>query len=113
LRSRRAFLLLVALPLLAGCAKKPETPPEIYAAYCARCHGDEGEGRGNARSRKLYPHLDLLASPMVQRGDRALVRDRIAKGDGPMPGFSRRLSPQEIESLVDFTLALPKKKAGD
>ncbi|HSK81073.1 MAG TPA: cytochrome c [Thermoanaerobaculia bacterium] len=113
MRPRSALLLLAALPLLAGCAKKPETPPEIYAAYCARCHGDEGEGKGDARSLKLYPHLDLLASPMVRRGDRALVRDRIAKGDGPMPGFSRRLSPQEIESLVDFTLALPKKKAGD
>ena len=113
MRPRSAFLLLAALPLLAGCAKKPETPPEIYAAYCARCHGPAGEGRGDARTLKLYPNLDLLASPMVRRGDRALVRDRIAKGDGPMPGFSRRLSPQEIESLVDFTLALPNKKAGD
>jgi mono/diheme cytochrome c family protein len=111
LRPRSALLLLAAL--LSGCAKKPETPPEIYAAYCARCHGDEGEGKGDARSLKLYPHLNLLTSPMVRRGDRTLVRDRIVKGYGPMPGFSRRLSPQEVESLVDFTLALPLKKAGD
>lgn len=113
MRPGSALLLLAALPLLAGCAKKPETPPEIYAAYCARCHGDQGEGKGNARSLKLYPHLNLLVSPMVLQGDRALVRDRIAKGYGPMPGFSRRLSPQELESLVDFTLALPEKKTGD
>ncbi|HKV07954.1 MAG TPA: cytochrome c [Thermoanaerobaculia bacterium] len=113
MRSRIALLLLAALPLLAGCAKKPETPPEIYAAYCARCHGDRGEGKGDARSLKLYPHLNLLVSPMVLKGDRALVRDRIAKGYGPMPGFSRRLSPQELESLVDLTLALPEKKTGD
>jgi mono/diheme cytochrome c family protein len=110
LKPRSAILLLAALPLAAGCAKKPETPPELYAAYCARCHGQGGEG--DPRSAKLHPNLDLLVSPMVRRGDRALIRDRIAKGKGPMPGFARRLSPQEIESLVDFTIEL-QRKAGD
>lgn len=106
----RSVLLLLALPLLAGCAKKPETPPELYAAYCARCHGEKGEG--NPRAAKRQPSLDLLASSMVRRGDRALIHDRIAKGKGPMPGFARRLSPGEIESLVDFTIEL-QRKAGD
>ena len=107
---RRAALLLAALPLLAGCAKKPETPPEMYAAYCARCHGEDG--KGNPRSMKLYPNLDLVASPMARRGDRALVRDRIARGFGPMPGFSRRLTPQQIDALVDYTFEL-QRKAGE
>jgi len=43
---------------------------------------------------------------MVRRGDRPAVRQRIAEGDGPMPGFSHRLTPQEIERLVDFTFQL-------
>ncbi|RPH57434.1 cytochrome c [bacterium] len=107
---RRAALLLATLPLLAGCAKKPETPPEMYAAYCARCHGEDG--KGNPRSMKLYPNLDLVASPMARRGDRALVRDRIARGFGPMPGFSRRLTPQQIDALVDYTFEL-QRKAGE
>lgn len=107
---RRAALLLAALPLIAGCAKKPETPPEMYAAYCARCHGEDGTG--NPRSMKLYPNLDLVASPMARRGDRALVRDRIARGFGPMPGFSRRLTPQQIDALVDYTFEL-QRKAGE
>lgn len=106
---RRAALLLATLPLLAGCAK-PETPPEMYAAYCARCHGEDG--KGNPRSMKLYPNLDLVVSPMVRRGDRALVRERIARGYGPMPGFSRRLTPQQIEALVDYTFEL-HRKAGE
>lgn len=107
---RRAALLLATLPLLAGCAKKPETPPAMYAAYCARCHGENGTG--NPRSMKLYPNLDLVASPMARRGDRALVRDRIARGFGPMPGFSRRLTPQQIDALVDYTFEL-QRKAGE
>ena len=103
------LLLLAALPLLLpsiGCARKNLTPPEHSETYCARCHGAGGEG--DRRSLKLYPHLDLLSSPMVRRGDRAAVRQRIAEGYGPMPGFARRLDRQEVERLVDFTFQLSR-----
>jgi mono/diheme cytochrome c family protein len=104
--SRTALLLAAAL--LAGCARKNLTTPELYATYCARCHGERGEGK--ADSLTLYPRLDLLASPMVRRGDRAAVRQRIREGYGPMPGFARRLDPPEVERLVDFTLQLAKER---
>jgi len=104
-------LLLGVLPLLAGCARKQPTAPELYELYCARCHGEGG--RGDARSLNLYPNLDLLRSQMVRQGDRGIVRRRIAEGYGPMPGFSHRLSGEEIEGLVDFTLQLQAEKAGE
>jgi mono/diheme cytochrome c family protein len=98
--------------MLAGCARRDPTPPELYELYCARCHG--ADGAGDKRSLNLYPNLDLLRSPMVSRGDRGIVRRRIAGGYGPMPGFSHRLSDEEIEGLVDFTLQLGQaKKAGE
>jgi mono/diheme cytochrome c family protein len=97
------------LLLLAGCARD-RSAPGLYRSYCARCHGRQGEG--NPRAMKLYPNLDLIASPMVRRGDRAAVRQRIAEGHGPMPGFTRRLTPQELEILVDYTLDLPFRKEG-
>lgn len=103
----RPLVLLAALPLLLpslGCARKNQTAPELYETYCARCHGAGGEG--DRRSLKLYPKLDLLSSPMVRRGDRAAVRQRIAEGYGPMPGFARRLDRREVERLVDFTFQL-------
>jgi mono/diheme cytochrome c family protein len=100
--SRTALLLAAAL--LLGCARKSLTTPELYATYCARCHGERGEGKGDSLT--LYPRLDLLASPMVRRGDRAAVRQRIREGYGPMPGFARRLDRQEVERLVDFTFQL-------
>jgi len=96
--------LLLAAALLAGCARKNLTTPELYAAYCARCHGERGEGKASGLT--LYPRLDLLTSPMVRRGDRAAVRQRIQEGSGPMPGFSRRLDPPDVERLVDFTFQL-------
>ncbi len=112
----RPLRLLPLLPLLAlpfllssgGCARGGLTAPELYERDCARCHGDNGQGV--ARGLRTYPRLNLLDSPMVSRGDRAAVRQRIAEGHGPMPGFRRRLTPQEIERLTDFTFHLKEKR---
>lgn len=110
MKLRTALLLAAALPLLGplwtGCARTNLTSPELYATYCARCHGERGEG--TADSLTLYPHLNLLASPMVRRGDRAAVRQRIREGYGPMPGYARRLDAREVERLVDFTFQLSR-----
>jgi mono/diheme cytochrome c family protein len=104
------ILCLFAVATIAatanGCARKNLTTPEIYELYCTRCHGDRGEGA--PRSLTLYPHANLLVSPMTLRGDRAAIRERIAEGYGPMPGFKRRLTPQEVEGLVDYTLQLSR-----
>jgi mono/diheme cytochrome c family protein len=99
------IILLAALAVLfAGCARKNLTTPELYDRHCTRCHGERGEG--DRRSLTLYPHANLLASPMALRGDRAAIRERIAEGFGPMPAFKRRLDPQEVERLVDYTITL-------
>lgn len=104
-------LRLLVFPFLlaaAGCTRGDLTTPELYGRHCARCHGDNGEGA--ARGLRTYPRLNLLDSPMVSRGDRAAVRQRIAEGHGPMPGFRRRLTPQEIERLTDFTFHLKENR---
>jgi mono/diheme cytochrome c family protein len=98
------LVLLGALPWLAGCSNRNLTTPQLYRRHCARCHGERGEG--NPRGLRLYPHLDFRASPLIRDGDRVAVRHQIADGEGPMPGFARRLTPQQIERLVDFTFQL-------
>lgn len=101
---------MAVLPLLllaAACGHKDLPGPELYERHCARCHGDRGQGV--PRGLKLYPKLDLLASAMVRQGDRAAVRQRIAEGHDRMPAFKRRLTPAEIERLVDFTFQLRKE----
>jgi hypothetical protein len=105
--------LLPALLLLAfsGCDRdRDRSGPGLYRHYCARCRGDHGQGP--RKPVKLYPHLSLLSSEMVVRGDRAAVERRILEGQGPMPSFRRRLDPAELARLVDFTLQLPSRKAG-
>ena len=85
-------------------ARPPETPAELYLAYCARCHADDG--RGARRQLERYPEADLTRSDMLARGDRAAVLARVAKGFGPMPAFDTKLAPGEIEKVTDFVLAL-------
>jgi len=107
--SARAWGALVAclLLMLGGCARD-RSAPGLYRSYCRRCHGAEGEGK--PRALKLYPKSNLLISEMVLQGDREAVRDRIANGEGPMPAFKRRLTPEELESLVDFTIRLASEQ---
>lgn len=109
----RRALLAAAVACLAGCGPKDRSAPGLYSFYCEGCHGPTGEGRGSARRLKRYPNLNLTASPLTARADRGAIRRRIAEGKGPMPAFARRLTPKEIESLVDFTLRLRKRERGD
>jgi mono/diheme cytochrome c family protein len=102
--------ILLMVSLLTGCGPEDRSAPALYKRYCARCHGEEGQGP--RRPNKLYPYLSLLASPMIRKKDRAAVREQIVQGDGPMPSFRRRLSPDEVARLVEFTLGLPSQKTG-
>jgi mono/diheme cytochrome c family protein len=106
LKPFRSFLLAVLLlsALALSCARD-RSAPGLYRSYCRRCHGASGEGP--KRPVKLYPYLNLRRSPMVLRRDREAVRQRIAEGHGPMPGYRRKLTTEEMERLVEITLELP------
>lgn len=94
---------VAAVTLSGACGlREPLEPPEAYGTYCARCHGDDG--LGDPKAVRLNPKLDLVGSEMVQEGDAALVRRRIAEGRGAMPGFERKLTAEEMDALTTYTL---------
>lgn len=107
-RPALAAALLLGLALAAGCAPRDRSATGLYRAYCARCHGPAGEG--TPRALRANPKADLTASDKVRQGDRRFLHERIAKGYGIMPGFARRLTAQEIESLVDLSRELQNRK---
>ena len=87
----------------SGCGLgAPRDPPAAYDRYCARCHGDDG--RGDPKAVALNDRLDLVAAEMVRAGDLPAIERRIARGRGAMPGFSRKLSEEEIAALARHTL---------
>lgn len=69
----------------------------IYAANCARCHGEDRSGdRGPA----------LLPERLTN--DASVYQSTIKDGSGGMPSFNNRFSLDEISALVDFILSDPQ-----
>lgn len=111
MRARRlplAAALLLGTVLWSGCAPRDRSAPGLYRAYCARCHGPAGEG--TPRALRASPKANLAASEKARQGDRRFLHERIAKGYGIMPGYAKRLTSQEIDSLVNLTLELQKQQ---
>jgi mono/diheme cytochrome c family protein len=96
------FVVFVALLLL----KQPESPKAassagngsgaaIFDSQCARCHGANGEGG-------IGPKLDGGAVTRAFRtADEELVV--VTYGRRGMPAFEKRLSPEQLRAVVDYT----------
>lgn len=63
----------------------------LYASYCARCHGSALEGKG------ANPAIDAVR--LASLGDQRL-RMTIESGKGQMPGF--RFSSSETDALIAY-----------
>lgn len=94
---------------LSGCGPDPSTPAGLYHHQCARCHGVDGTG--NPRAAETMEGLDLTRSEMIAAGDRAAVRDNLVHGEGSMPPFGEKLTPEQIDTLVAYTLELAGRPA--
>jgi mono/diheme cytochrome c family protein len=66
---------------------------DLFASNCAGCHGAGGEG-------SIGP---ALAGGLARFDSIAEVVSFVSTGvPGSMPGFETRLSPDEIEAVVDY-----------
>lgn len=95
-----------ALASLLACGPPTgdQSAAELYPKYCAKCHGPDG--KGDPRQVSLYPNLNLTTSKLTGKGAHLAIYNRIAQGYGPMPGFSHRLSPDEMNRLADYSMQL-------
>ncbi len=85
---------------------------ELWNKKCAICHGKDGKGDTKVGKKK---GIKDLTDPAVRA---EFDRDRMIKGtsegvpgeDGDliMKGFAEKLSPEEIEALVDYAIGLGK-----
>ena len=101
------ILCVLAWPFLAGAcggADVPEVPADdaqlvtgrlVYANNCAPCHGASGGGGVGAK---------LNGGKLVEQiPDPADQRLLVENGKGQMPGFSEKLSSEEIDAVVRYT----------
>ena len=86
-----------------------QTPPaqngllanSVYVKNCAKCHGKTAEGRHFGG-----PALISAKTAAASADD---LRNVIANGKGHMPKFTGKLTPEEIDTLVQQVQALNKK----
>ena len=109
-----AFACLMLWPL-AGQAQDAATGEEIYAQYCALCHGEQGRGDGSLSANLDPKPRDHTNGAYMN----ALTDDHLLKvvseGGGAaglapiMPAWQGILSEQQILDVIAFvrTLAVP------
>ena len=70
---------------------------EVYRVTCSGCHDDDGRGSYannvsfvGGSMKTTYPNIEDEVKTVV-------------KGKGDMPGYETKLSPAEIQAVVDYT----------
>ena len=84
-------------------------PSEDYMKYCAKCHGPDGKAQ-TQRGKSL--DAQDLTDPEFQQSesDEELI-EAVTDGKDDMPPFGKKLTKEQIDSLVKFDVRgfAPKK----
>lgn len=68
----------------------------VYAKYCARCHGADGQAQ-TAKGKQTRA-TDLTKSKIANAPGLKII----AKGKELMPGFKDSLTPDEIQGVMNY-----------
>jgi mono/diheme cytochrome c family protein len=82
---------------------------EIYAIYCAICHGDSGNGKGVvAQERYGYPTIaSLLQERLIEQPD-GEVYNTIANGKNTMGPYGSKIRVEDRWKVVMYVRALQR-----
>lgn len=80
---------------------------EIFANNCARCHGDNLEGRVGPSLTNIYERYgadlgdESTYGPVRETIEQTLINGRVVPGVGVMPSFKDTLPEDAIQSVID------------
>lgn len=78
---------------------------EVYARYCAGCHGPKGKGDGYVL---LGPDPANLTRPAMKTKSDAALLQTIHEGKPNMPSWKVRLSENESHAVLAYIRTLAK-----
>jgi mono/diheme cytochrome c family protein len=111
-RTRVASTLVFGLIAVMGAAlfaaDKAEHPSALFKQYCAKCHGEDGKAntpKGSQLMARDFTDAEFQAS----KTDAQLI-ETVTKGHEDMPPFGKKLTAEQIESLVKNDVRGFKKK---
>jgi len=100
------FLSLVTLAF-PGLVRGQSDPDKLFKTNCVLCHA--ADGSGSTPTGKALKAKDLRSDEVQKKTDAELAQV-IAKGLGKMPGFEKKLKPEDVSKMVAYIRALPKDK---
>ena len=98
--------IVLSTGVLPACAPESDAGARVWRKKCSACHGPDGAGR--TRFAEGRPFADLTDGRWKHGPDRDSLRRLVADGDpaSTMPPFAGRLTPAEIDAVVDHALTL-------
>jgi mono/diheme cytochrome c family protein len=100
-RTRIATVLVFVAVGGAGLslfAKDATNPSPTFVEYCAKCHGEDGKGE-TPKGKQLMARDFTDTEWQSAKSDADLIKT-VTKGGEDMPSFGKKLSKEQIESLV-------------
>jgi mono/diheme cytochrome c family protein len=103
---------LVCAGVVVSVAARGQGPTSInpavtYGKNCATCHGKDGRAR--TFKSKHHEHARDLTDPKWQDDvTDERIFNSIANGKGKMPAFKRKLTDEQITSLVAYVRGLKR-----
>jgi mono/diheme cytochrome c family protein len=73
-------------------------PSPLFVEYCAKCHGEDGTGN-TPRGKQLMARDFTDAEWQSSKKDDQLIK-QVRDGSEDMPAFGKKLTKEQIESLV-------------
>ena len=75
-----------------------DNPSETFLKYCAKCHGEDGKAQ-TPKGKQLKAQNFTDAEFQEKKTDEELIKT-VTEGGMDMPSFGKKLSKEQIESLV-------------
>ncbi len=73
-------------------------PSETFLQYCAKCHGEDGKGQ-TPKGKQLKAQNFTDEEFQREKTDKELIKT-VTEGGMDMPAWGKKLSKEQIESLV-------------
>jgi mono/diheme cytochrome c family protein len=85
-------------------------PSALFKEYCAKCHGEDGRA-DTPKGRQLMAQDMTDPEWQADKTDAQLIK-AVTNGGEDMPPFGKKLTKEQIESLVKFDVrGFGKKKS--
>lgn len=98
------------LSLGVSSAAMADDVVDVWKAKCKSCHGEDG--KGDTRTGRKEKIADMTEPAWQERHSDAQIREVIAEGskdNRKMKPFKEKLTPEEIDSLVQYIRTLKRQ----